>query len=120
VLVSSIDALCATRREVETLVDASDRERKVQIDKKIGPLGGFYDLPNHAIFDRGRLVGLWEYDTESQSVVWATFGARDKALEAAVKKTETYLREQVGDARSMSLDSPKSRAPRIEALRKLR
>lgn len=120
VLVSSLDALCATRRDVETLVDATDRQRKVQIDRKTGPLGGFYDLPNHAIFDRGRLIGLWEYDTASQSIVWATFGVKDKTLEAAVKKTEIYLRDQVGDARSMSLDSPKSRAPRIEALRKLR
>lgn len=119
VLVSSLDALCATRREVETLVDVADRQRKVQIDKKVGPLGGFYDLPNHAIFDRGRLIGLWEYDQDSKSIVWMTFGIKDKALEAAVKKTESYVREQLGDARSMSLDSPKSRLPRIEALREL-
>jgi hypothetical protein len=119
VLVSSLDALCATRREIETLVDVADRQRKVQMDKKVGPLGGFSDLPNHAIFDRGRLIGLWEYDADSQSIVWVAFGTKDKALEAAVKKTETYVREHLGDARSMSLDSPKSRRPRIEALRKL-
>jgi hypothetical protein len=118
VLVSSLDALSATRREVETLVASADRQRKVQIDKKVGPLGGFYDLPNHAIFDRGRLIGLWEYDTESQSIVWVTFGIRDKMLDAAVKNTEAYVRDQLGDARSMSLDSPKTRAPRIQALRK--
>ena len=45
---------------------------------------------------------------------------KDKALDAAVKKTEAYVRDQLGDARSFSLDSPKSRAPKIEALRKLR
>jgi len=28
------------------------------------------------------------------------------------------VRERLGDARSFSLDSPKSRVPRIEALRK--
>ena len=118
-LVSSLDSLCATRRSVETLVDATDRQRKVQMDNKAGPLGGLPDLPNHAIFDRGRLIGLWEYDTESQSIVWAAFGPKDKALAAAVKKTEAYVRDQLGDARSMSLDSPKGRAPRIDALRKL-
>jgi hypothetical protein len=32
---------------------------------------------------------------------------------------ENYIREQLGDARSFSLDSPKSRTPRIEALRKM-
>lgn len=82
--------------------------------------GGLTDLPNHAILDRGRLIGLWEYDAESGSIVWGTFGIRDKALESAVGQTEKYVREQLGDARSFSLDSPKSRAPRIEALRRLR
>jgi hypothetical protein len=42
---------------------------------------------------------------------------RDKALEKAVKEMEAFVREDLGDARSFSLDSPKSRAPRIEALR---
>jgi hypothetical protein len=40
-------------------------------------------------------------------------------MKEAVAKTETYIREQLGDARSFSLDSPKSRAPRIVALRKV-
>jgi hypothetical protein len=31
---------------------------------------------------------------------------------------EEFVRSQLGDARSFSLDSPKSRAPRVEALRK--
>ncbi len=48
----------------------------------------------------------------------ATFGVKDKALDAAVKATEAYVRADLGDARSFSLDSPKSRAPKIEALRR--
>jgi hypothetical protein len=80
--------------------------------------GSLSDLPNHAIFDRGRLVGLWEYDTETESIAWSSFVIKDKALAAAVEQTEKYIREQLGDARSFSLDSPKSRAPRIEALRR--
>ena len=119
VLVSSLDAISATRRELETLLDPADRKRKVMVDRKVGQLGGFYDLPNHAILDRGRVVGLWEYDVESKSIVWASFVAKDKAMEAAVKRTETYLQDEVGDARSFSLDSPKCRAPKIDALRKL-
>ena len=38
---------------------------------------------------------------------------------AAVDATAAYLRDQVGDARAFSLDSPKARAPRLAALRKL-
>jgi hypothetical protein len=45
---------------------------------------------------------------------------KSKALEAAIEETEIFVRDQLGDARSFSLDSPKGRAPRIEAIRKIR
>jgi hypothetical protein len=35
-------------------------------------------------------------------------------------ETESFVRDQLGDARSFSLDSPKSRRPRIEAIRGMR
>ena len=70
------------------------------------------------ILDRGRLVGLWEYDTATESIAWMSFIKKNKDLEKAVARTEEFVRTQMGDARSFSLDSPKSRAPRIERLRK--
>ena len=79
------------------------------------------DLPSHAILDRGQIIGLWEFDVDAGSIVWATFGRKkDKALEAAVEETQTFVRDQLGDARSFSLDSPKSRAPRIASLRQMK
>jgi hypothetical protein len=75
-------------------------------------------FPNQAILDRGCLVGRWEFDTATGKVVWASSIARDRALEEAVRRTEAFVREDLGDARIASLDSPKSRGPRIEALRK--
>ena len=75
------------------------------------------DLPSHAIVDRGRLVGLWEYDPATESIAWMSFVKKDKALQQAVTRTENFVRDQLGDARSFGLDSPKSRAPRIAALR---
>jgi len=74
-------------------------------------------LPSPAILDRGRLVGLWEYDPESQSIAWTSFIHSNAELEKAVRRSEEYIRTELGDARSFSLDSPKSRAPRIKALR---
>jgi hypothetical protein len=119
-LVSSLDPISATRRDVLTLLDAKDRERNVLVDSGERPLGGLSDLPSHAIVDRGRLVGLWEYDVDSKSIVWASLGVKKgRALASAVEETESYVRDQLGDARSFSLDSPKSRAPRIEALRRM-
>jgi hypothetical protein len=44
---------------------------------------------------------------------------KSKALQSAIEETEAYVRDQLGDARSFSLDSPKSRKPRIEAIRKM-
>ena len=119
-LVSGLDSISAARRDVRTLLDEADLGRRVLQDKKPGELGGLGDLPNHAILDRGRLVGLWEYDVDSRSIVHATFGVKDRALDAAVKETEAYVRDELGDARAFSLDSPKSRAPKIAALRQMK
>jgi len=81
-------------------------------------VGALSDLPSHAILDRGRLVGLWEYDPEARAIAWAAWVRTTPALRAAVEATEAWVRDDLGDARSFSLDSPKSRKPRIEALRK--
>jgi hypothetical protein len=110
-LVASIDALFLLRRNLADVTAPDDH-------RHIGVGSGVMDLNNHALVDCGRLVGLWEYDPEAQSIAWTSFGPQDKALRAAVAQTEHYVREQLGDARSFSLDSPKSRVPRIEALRK--
>ena len=80
---------------------------------------GLLDLPSHGIFDRGRLVGLWEYDTTNESIAWMPFIKKNKELEKTVARIEEYVRTELGDARSFSLDSPKSRAPRIAFLRKV-
>jgi len=119
-LVSSLDPIAANRREMQSLIDDEDRERPVVIDATSKPMGGLTDLPSHAILDRGRIIGLWEFDPAAGSIVWATFGRRkDKALAAAVEETEAFVRAQLGDARSFSLDSPKSRVSRLESLRAL-
>lgn len=71
---------------------------------------------NNAIFDRRQLIGRWDFDTATMSIVWLA-SVRDKALEEAVHRTEAFIREDLGDARRFSLDSPKSRVPCIAALR---
>jgi len=119
-LVSSLDSISAARRDVSTLVDAKDRETVARLTFGDKPGGALTDLAAHAIFDRGRLIGYWEYDVDDGRIVWATFaGKKDKGLKSAVDKTESCVRDQLGDARSFSLDSPKSRKPKIEALKKL-
>lgn len=116
-LVSSLDAIHTLRRDVVGLLEPRDMSHKA-FGGAFQQKGGISDLPNHAIVDRGRLVGLWEYDPEAEKIVAATFGVKDKALDSAIKATETYIREQVGDARSFSMDTPKSRLPRMQTLKK--
>jgi hypothetical protein len=65
-------------------------------------IGAVADLPDHGIFDRGRLIGLWEFDPSVGAIAWWTFGAADKALQAAVARTEEYVRRDLGDAHSAS------------------
>ncbi|MFN7997927.1 MAG: crosslink repair DNA glycosylase YcaQ family protein [Bryobacteraceae bacterium] len=113
-LVSSIDGISLLRRDLNSIVDPEHRKLMVTAESAGGAL---MDLPSHAILDRGRVVGIWEFDPEAQRIVWLPFVRKSKDLEKAVVRSEEYVRDQLGDARSFSLDSPKSRVPRLQALR---
>jgi len=117
VLTSAIDGVLLLRRDVKGLMAAEDLKKSVRTEKGNVAPGTLVDLPNHAILDRGRLIGLWEYDPATESIAWMAFVAKDAALKKAVARMEEYVRADLGDARSFSLDSPKSRVPRIAALR---
>lgn len=110
VLVSSLDGIALLRRGVRDLLPDPDAASPL--------LKGLSDLPSHAILDRGALAGLWEFDPERGEIAWMSFEKAPKQLEAEVARTAEWIRIQLGDARSFSLDSPNSRAPRIKALRR--
>ncbi len=117
-LTSGLDSLVLLRRDHRSLSETADLDSLPALTKDGVAGSALADLPSHAIFDRGRLIGLWEYDQPSESIVWLSFIKRNSDLDFAVKITEEYVRSQLGDARSFSLDSPKSRQPKIEALRR--
>jgi hypothetical protein len=121
-LVGSLDNLAHLRRAVAPLVDVADAARTVvgggfgPSSTGIAPVSSVLDLPHHAIVDRGRLVGLWDYDFAARRVVARVFpGVADCA--AAIERTERFVRDELGDARSFSLDGPESRGERLQALR---
>jgi hypothetical protein len=111
VLTGILDNISYLRRNTSSLIAPDDAGRDLV------PGRGLMDLPNHAIFDRGRLIGLWDFDPETGTIAWTSFVKKDRALEEAVARAEVFVREDLGDARTFSLDSPKSRQPRIAALR---
>ncbi len=117
-LTSSLDSMVLLRRNHTSLLAPQDLNRSILGDKGIASLGSVSDLPSHAIFtNHGRLVGLWEYDKDAQNIAYCCFEPKNARLVKAVEATEAFIKGQLGDARSFSLDSPKSRIPRIQALR---
>lgn len=113
-LVSSADGVALLRRDVLSLLDPTDAGHPTFDDGQ--RMAGLSDLPNHAILDRGRLIGLWEFDPARGQLVWATFDPPTAALRDTIARTETFVRDELGDARSFSLDSPESRGSRIAAI----
>jgi hypothetical protein len=117
-LVMGLDNIILHRRDIASLIGAGDAA-VAAANCAAGAALGSPDLENQAILDRGRLVGLWDYDPDSQQIVWATFEATSSRMKRAVEETEAFIRDQLGDARSFSLDSPASRKPRLKALQEL-
>ncbi|MBM3267555.1 MAG: winged helix DNA-binding domain-containing protein [Candidatus Sericytochromatia bacterium] len=116
-LVSGIDAMNQLRRDVALLTEPAHAAHPLLAAEGRGA-GFVVDLPDHAILDRGQLVGLWEFDQAAGEIVWMSFVAPTDSMREAIARTEAFVRDDLGDARAFSLDSPKSRAPRVEALRK--
>jgi Winged helix DNA-binding domain len=116
-VVSCMDSMFLLRRELSALMTTDVAKRKVFGEKGSCELGSLSDLNHNAILDRGSIVGLWEYDSDQNAIAWCTFVPVDKSLPEIIARTEGYIRQQLGDARSFSLDSPKSRAPRVAAIR---
>jgi hypothetical protein len=119
VLTSSLDNISLLRRDVIGLLAPADQKQAIWNEQGEQQLSGLGELPNHPILDRGRLIGLWDYDPERKEIVWATFSPQPAALHKAIEQTEAFIRDDLGDMRTFSLDSPESRKPRLAALRKL-
>jgi hypothetical protein len=117
ILVSCLDGIFQLRRDLRSLLRVEDLRRSVFTERGMTEIGELTDLSHHAILDRGTLVGLWDFDTVTGAIAWKSFVGKDRALEEAVRQTEEFVRQQLGDARTFSLDSPKSRVSRILALR---
>jgi len=118
-LVGTIDAITAHRRDVTS--PARRRRREAEGARRQGAHHARRAVRSALARDprsrpADRVVGVRSRRERHRLGV---VGGRDKKLEAAVAETETYVRTQLGDARSFSLDSPKSRAPRIASLRQL-
>jgi len=69
------------------------------------------------IVDDGKLCGIWEYDPKAERIVWRTF-QKTRGVDAAVKATETFIRDELGDHKFYPFDQGKTREARLAAIRK--
>ncbi|WP_405012129.1 DNA glycosylase AlkZ-like family protein [Kitasatospora sp. NBC_01539] len=116
-LVAGIDGIHLLHRDLPRLLDPADTGRTLPGGRAGRSFGSESDPQTHLVVDRGRIVGLWEYDTERREIVHHLYVPTDAALREALARTEEFVRGELGDARGFGLDSPKSRAPKIAAIR---
>lgn len=116
-LVGLLDNLLHLRREVASLLDPEDAALTVPGPKGRAPAGQLSELSHHAIVDRGRVVGLWDWDGVAGEAVHATFRSAPEGLSEALAEVSRFVRDELGDLRTFSLDSPEGRKERLAFLR---
>ena len=110
-LLAGTDSLALLRRNAAELLAEEDQHTKA-----LGSLALQADLPDHPIFDRGRIIGLWQYDPGKERIVPWVFHAATPAVTRRIAEVEDWIREDLGDFRAFSLDSPATRQQRIDNL----
>jgi hypothetical protein len=115
-LVTCLDSILLLKRDAAALLNETDLNQGPLANKELQKTGGLQDLPHHAILDRGRVVGLWEYDADHKQIAYMFWGEEQAGLAEALERTRAFIADELGDARSFSLDSPKSRAAAIASM----
>ncbi|YCH06007.1 DNA glycosylase AlkZ-like family protein [Arthrobacter sp. alpha11c] len=111
-LLAGTDSLVLHRRNSADMFAEEDKGKKV-LDTTLALQA---DLPDHPILDRGRIIGLWQYDPGKERIAAWTFAKPTGAVSKRIAEIEAWIRDELGDFRSFSLDSPASRQLRIDAL----
>lgn len=111
-LLAGTDSLVLHRRNSADMFAEEDKGKKV-LDTTLALQA---DLPDHPVLDRGRIIGLWQYDPGKERIAAWTFAKPTAAVSKRIAEVEAWIRDELGDFRSFSLDSPASRQLRIDAL----
>jgi Winged helix DNA-binding domain len=115
-LLAGTDSLVLLRRNAAELL-AEEGPGGERIDRQIvASLALQADLPDHPILDRGRIIGLWQYDPGKERIVPWVFDGPTPAVARRIAEVEAWIREDLGDFRAFGLDSPATRQKRIDAL----
>jgi hypothetical protein len=118
-LVASLDGYLLHRRDIVSLFSDENLDCQIPTSDKFALVTSLQDLSCNAILDRGRIVGLWEYDPEALEIVAISFVGMPRALQEEIYQMKAFVKDQLGDCRSFSLDSPESRKPKLALLRQM-
>jgi hypothetical protein len=110
-LLAGTDSLFLLRRNAADLLAEEDQHKPA-----LESLALQADLPDHPILDRGRIIGLWQYEPAKERIVPWLFHSPTPAVTQRIAEVEAWIREDLGDFRAFSLDSPAGRQKRIDAL----
>ncbi len=115
--VSSLDSILMARRDLASIISPKDQERPAYKEAGVLAVGGLSDVSSHMILDRGTIAGFWDYDPAERKIIAHLWRESTQQYREELDRTETFIRDEVGDARSFSLDSPSSRQGRLSFLR---
>ena len=91
----------------------------LDMSNKPAPIAKLNSLHHNAIVAGGELRGIWEFDPAEEKILWATF-RKTPGVEAAVEKTEEFIRDELGDHKYYALDHGRTRELRLAFIDKLR
>lgn len=118
-LVMGLDSLFLLRRVTSDFLGAEHLDLPQRLGKPLFSSGALSDLECGAILDRGRIIGLWDYDPSDSRLVHHLLAPPTPPVSEAISRTESFIQTQLQDTRTSSLDSPKARQPRLEAIKGL-
>ena len=116
VLLPFRDNLFNLHRSIAAFVDDGAAELLDWKNRAV-PASSLESIHQNAILVDGALGGVWEFDPDGQRVVTRLFGKKPRGFEDAVRETETFIRDQLGDHRYYALDTARSREPRLAFVR---
>jgi hypothetical protein len=92
-------------------------------NSKGSTLGAVTHNSMRTLFDGDRLVGFWEYDPSAEEIVFNTFDPlppkRKRTAQELAASLSTFLKDDVGHARSFSLDTMEAVQERANLVKKM-
>ncbi len=115
-LLAGTDSLVLLRRNAAELLAGDSPGGGTAGRTAVASLALQADLADHPILDRGRIIGLWQYEPGRERIVPWLFHGPTRAVNRRIAEVEAWIREDLGDFRAFSLDSPATRQARIDGL----